>query len=214
MNRLLAAWRRLGVVVVVCAVSASAVIAACSTDDTSSAPSGDASVDQPSAPSDSSPGRDSEVDAADAADATICLGATDAAGLDDAMVQAGLALVTQYGCANCHQKVPAAEAGILLNGGVPFLDAAVFSKNLTPDRENGIGCWTDPQIVNAVLNAIDDEGHPLCVMPKFAAKGMDGGGALAVAAFLRTLKADPNAVPESMCPATVDAGADGDADAN
>jgi hypothetical protein len=204
-----------------CALAASAAIAACSNDDTTdSTTTTDAGGDHSLPFFDSSSGNDSAVadaanaaDAADAADAELCLGATDAAGLDDATVQTGLSLVMQYGCANCHQKVPAAEAGILLNGGRPFLDASVFSKNLTPDPENGLGCWTNDQIVNAVLNAIDDDGKPLCVMPMFATKGMDGGAALAIATFLRTLKAAPSLIPESMCPVIPDAGGDADADA-
>jgi hypothetical protein len=127
----------------------------------------------------------------------------DAAGLDDGAVQQGLAAVQQFHCANCHQTTPA-DAGITLSGrDTPLPNdagATVYPPNLTPDQSSGLGCWSNDQITNAMLNGIDDQGAHLCVMPKFSTKGMDAGTALAIAQFLRSLPAVSHQVPDSVCP--------------
>jgi nicotinate dehydrogenase subunit B len=138
----------------------------------------------------------------------------DAAGLADADVQQGLALVQSLGCPKCHQAEPA-DSGIFLTGKTTTIvpDAAIFPKNLTPDPVTGLGCWSDPQIINAILNGIDDQDAALCTMPKFAAR-LDGGSAQAalIVAFLRTLPPVRKEIPESqqVCPppAATDAGSD------
>jgi hypothetical protein len=87
----------------------------------------------------------------------------------------------------------------------------IYPKNLTPDRATGLGCWTEDQMVNAILNGIDDQNETLCVMPQFAKKGMDAGAAHAIANFLRSLPPVDNDIPESVCPAPSDGGTDADA---
>lgn len=142
-------------------------------------------------------------------DVEPCLGATDAATLDEASIQAGHDFVLGYKCYGCHQSQPL-DSGIFLNGRLTSLvdGGAIYPKNLTPDHDFGIGCWTDPQITNAILNAIDDQDASLCVMPKFSTKGMDAGTAKNIADFLRTLPASSQNVPESTCPPPSDAGSD------
>jgi hypothetical protein len=140
-------------------------------------------------------------------DAAACIG-SDAA-LDDAAVAAGMALVLQYKCYACHQT-QSIDAGLFLSGhNTSISDAGlVYPPNLTPDKATGLGCWTDSQIQNAILNAIDDQGQSLCVMPKFATRGMDGGSAAQIVEFLRSLNVVSNQVPNTTCPPPQDAGPD------
>src|SRR5215472_1466940 len=197
-----------------------AAAAACSSGDNSGSP--DASVqdatngfDRTVPPDTSSPDLGT-VDSApadsgsiDANDAGSCPGAFDGS-LDDAEVALGKMLVAMQGCAGCHQ---APDAGLLSGRTTSlFADAAVYPKNLTPDQQTGLGCWTDPQIVNAILNGIDDQGMMLCVMPRFSMRGLDGGSAEAIATYLRSIPAVNRAIPDTVCPAMQDGGlADGDA---
>jgi hypothetical protein len=126
-----------------------------------------------------------------------CVGGGDAA-RDGA---AGMIAVQALACARCHQDEPA-DAGLILSGRTSSVvnGAAVFPKNLTPDP-TGLGCWTDEQIVNAILNGIDNEGRELCRMPKFGTR-IDGGVAQEIVDFLRTLPAVRKEIPDLVgsCP--------------
>jgi hypothetical protein len=150
----------------------------------------------------------------------------DAAGLDDAAVAAGFEAVWQvYRCFGCHQPssdvVTDAGAGIVLSGNNAGLgdSGMIFPPNLTSDPATGLGCWSDSQIMNAMLNGVDDQGRTLCKpMPKFsqpmsnpdgsAKPGypMDASTAQEIVDFLRSLPVVVNQVPDTTCPAG-DAGA-------
>jgi len=86
--------------------------------------------------------------------------------------------------------------------------------NLTSDPATGLGCWTNAQIENAILNGTDNEGMPLCPpMPRFGHLagdgGLDGAGAQAVVAYLRSLAVVVYQVPDTPnCAAPSDGGAD------
>ena len=154
---------------------------------------------------------EASVDASEAG-TTICPNPVDAA-RDDALIAAGRALVESLRCANCHQDQPL-DAGLILSGRLltPIVpDSAVYPRNLTPDPQTGLGCWTDPQIANAILNGIGGADRELCRMPKFASR-IDGGGAQQIAAFLRSLPAVSKEIPlPSACPMppVSDGGVDG-----
>jgi hypothetical protein len=183
---------------------------------------------------------DGEADASDAAgdagsDAVACV-PFDAAGLDDASVQAGkLAVWTVYKCQGCHQrasqKVDDAGGGIVLSGNNDGIgdSGMVFPPNLTGDPVTGLGCWTDMQIASAILHDQDQDGGALCPsMPKWgntlmtadggvrAGTPMDGGTAQDIVDFLRSLTPVSNSVMNTTCPMVVqDGGADaGDAEAD
>ena len=201
-------------------VFAATLLVACSGDDTNTpAPPGPSDASTDATVGDAGP--DTSVGHVDAgSDANLGDSSTndsggactpfDAAALDDAAVQAGLALVEFYKCAGCHQTTPA-DAGIVLSGNsihnfVP--DAGpVFPPNLTPDPATGLGCWSDQEIRRAILVGIDDQNVPLCIMPRFSTRGLDGGGADEIIAFLRSLPAVVNDVPGSVCPVLPEAGA-------
>jgi Cytochrome c len=76
---------------------------------------------------------------------------------------------------------------------------AGYYPNITPDKETGIGDWTDKQIGDAITKGIDDEGEALCALMtryKFSASELAD-----VVAFLRSLPAKSNDI-KLECPDT------------
>jgi mono/diheme cytochrome c family protein len=74
----------------------------------------------------------------------------------------------------------------------------VFTRNLTPDQQTGIGAWTDDQIKLAIKTGIDDEGKVLFpVMPYHVYSGMADADLEAVIAYLHSVKAVSNQVPDN-----------------
>jgi mono/diheme cytochrome c family protein len=88
----------------------------------------------------------------------------------------------------------------LLSGGRLFdLGPAgtVFTLNITPDKETGIGTWTDDQIRIAVKTGIDHNGKVLFpVMPYHVYNGMADTDLNAVIAYLHSVGPVSNKVPE------------------
>jgi hypothetical protein len=110
-------------------------------------------------------------------------------------VAQGEAAVVARGCGSCHTT----SAG-LLAGGTP-LSANVRSVNLTPDVDTGLGGpqWTDDVLVRAILHGKDDVGAQLCaIMPVWSERGMGESEARAIVAYLRSIPAVPNALPENV----------------
>ncbi|HXN30374.1 MAG TPA: hypothetical protein VN894_00875, partial [Polyangiaceae bacterium] len=181
------------------------------------------------AASDSSTASDGDA----ASDGAACV-PFDASGLDDAAVQAGFLAVWQvYKCQGCHQKtsqaVDDAGGGIVLSGNNPGLgdSGLIFPPNLTNDPVTGLGCWTDTQVVNAILQGVDNDGKNLCPsMPKWGTAlqlpmdggprpgtPMDAGTAQQIVDFLRSLPVVSNMVTQTMCPMPAhDGGSDAAAD--
>jgi len=141
--------------------------------------------------------------------------AADAGALSDAGVALGLALVTSHKCTTCHgPKLGGNDIGVLstaVDGG------RAYPPNLTPDLATGLGCWTNAQIEEAILNGIDNGGQPLCApMPRFghvADGGLTDAQAAAVVEYLRSLPTVVNNVPETPNCTAPDAGVDGGVDA-
>ena len=106
-------------------------------------------------------------------------------------------------CGNCHTpKGPSgrALADQELAGGTVF-DAPVFhavSANITPDKETGIGNWTDEQIVNAIRNGKRPDGTTIGPpMPIAFYRGMSDSDVHAIVAYLRSVKPISNMVEKS-----------------
>ena len=74
---------------------------------------------------------------------------------------------------------------------VPF---HLRAPNLTPDKETGIGTWTDGEIVRAMREGIGKNGRPLFAQMPFQtyARTVSDDDALAIVAYLRTLPAVKN----------------------
>ena len=120
------------------------------------------------------------------------------------LVKRGEYLVNGPGnCGNCHTvRGPDLMPGPrFLAGGQKFDSPAyglAYSRNITPDRETGIGTWTEEQIMRAVRGGITKEGNKIGEpMPIENLNQMSLADARAIAAYLRTIPAIRNEVPES-----------------
>jgi mono/diheme cytochrome c family protein len=94
------------------------------------------------------------------------------------------------GC-GCHTEPGKAATG--LNAGGRRFDApfgTVYSTNITPDRQTGIGVWTDEQIIAAIRLGRRPNGERILpVHPFMAFNGMAEEDLRALVAYLRTLPA-------------------------
>jgi mono/diheme cytochrome c family protein len=104
------------------------------------------------------------------------------ASADDAQVARGRYLVTIAGCSDCH--TPGA-----------LLGAPDMKRYLTPDKETGLGAWTDAQIITAMRAGKTPDGRTLSpVMPYFALAHLTDEDAQAIVAFLKSLPSVSNEV--------------------
>jgi mono/diheme cytochrome c family protein len=78
---------------------------------------------------------------------------------DPALVQRGAKLTTLALCANCHSATPAAP----MAGGFPIQTpfGTVYSTNITPDVDTGIGGWTEAAFARAMTHGVSRDGHHL-----------------------------------------------------
>jgi hypothetical protein len=139
---------------------------------------------------------------ADAGDSGPTCAPFDASAVDASAVAAGMALVQNFSCLPCHGDPP---VGKQFSYG--------YSKNLTPDPATGLGCWSDQQIVTAILDGVTPDGETLCIMPRWGSTGfqgntLDAGSAEQIVQYLRTLAPVVHTVPPTACPAPSEAGAD------
>jgi mono/diheme cytochrome c family protein len=89
-------------------------------------------------------------------------------------------------CQSCHT----AKGGQPFAGGLAFNlpFGSIYSPNITPDRETGIGGWTDAQFLGALHRGVDDQGQRLYpAMPYAAYALMTDADALAIKAYLFSL---------------------------
>ena len=78
---------------------------------------------------------------------------------DETPFLAGQALVASNGCPGCH--------GADLSGNLKQ-SSGVYSANITPDMDTGIGSWTLINLMSALRQDVDDQGQPVCsTMPVF-----------------------------------------------
>ena len=97
------------------------------------------------------------------------------------------------GC-GCHteSKGPPNAGGKKFDG--PF--GTVYSANITPDRETGIGAWTDEQIITAIRLGRRPAGERLLPVQTFTSfNGMAEDDLRALVAFLRTVSPVHRATP-------------------
>jgi mono/diheme cytochrome c family protein len=123
-------------------------------------------------------------------------------GDDDDLVAKGQYLAEITGCIGCHtpidergQQVP----NMVAAGGYPFAlgeQGTVFTKNITPDEETGVGSWTDQEIKDAITTGVSPDGlhlHP--IMPYFFFNKMADDDLDAIVAWMRSLPPIKNEVP-------------------
>ena len=112
----------------------------------------------------------------------------------DKTVERGKYLVTIMDCIGCHtdgylagNPLPGRYlAGSSIGFGGP--EGIVYPPNLTPHEENGLGEWTDEEIVLAIRAGQRPDGRRLApVMPWPNYASLTDEDARAIVAFLRTL---------------------------
>ncbi|WP_082905504.1 cytochrome c [Bradyrhizobium centrolobii] len=117
------------------------------------------------------------------------------------MIARGEALVVAGDCAGCHTADPAKPFAGGKRIDTPF--GAIFGPNLTPDRDTGIGAWTDADFTRALRYGTAPDGslyYPAFPYPYFTR--MTKNDTLAIRAYLATLSpvTNRNKPPELRWP--------------
>ncbi len=106
------------------------------------------------------------------------------------------------GCTDCHTPVdPVTGAPIIekyLGGRQPYEGpwGIVYGGNITPDKETGIGAWTEEEIKRALVSGIGKDGRRLILMPWYSYTALTSEDADAVVYYLKNeLPAINNQVP-------------------
>lgn len=121
----------------------------------------------------------------------LALGPFDSAAasdIDASLVQRGRYVATAGNCASCHTR----RGGEALAGGVAFKTpfGTVYSMNITPDKETGIGNWTRAQFLQSLRQGVRPDGENLYpVYPYTAFTKISDADANALFAYLRSVPA-------------------------
>jgi mono/diheme cytochrome c family protein len=137
---------------------------------------------------------------------TVTPTGTGRTGADDPAAR-GKYLVMIAGCSNCHTSEPGrpfaghpddAVPGAVANTKFTGPWGVSYAANLTPDPLTGIGTWSEEDFVNAIRHGKHwGEGRDVQQpMPWAAYAQMTDGDLKAVYAYLRSLPAVRNAVPD------------------
>ena len=141
-----------------------------------------------------------------AAVALIALSA--AAAQAQSAVERGKYLVVLGGCTDCHtpgyffgkpdmaRYLGGSEVGFEIPGLGVFL-----GRNITPDKESGIGNWSDAELVTAMTTGKRPDGRMLApIMPWHALANLTKDDAMAITVFLKSLKPVSNKIPGPFGP--------------
>lgn len=121
-------------------------------------------------------------------------------------LERGKYLANSYAfCIDCHSTrdinkfsmpvVPGTEG----KGGDDYGEGAGFvpASNITSDKETGLGNWTDGEIFRAITTGVDKDGKFLAPMMPYALfSKMDKEDLYSIIAYIKTLPAIKNKVPE------------------
>ena len=112
----------------------------------------------------------------------------------DEVIARGKALTIAGDCASCHTADPAKPFAGGKRIDTPF--GTVFSPNLTPDRDTGIGGWSDDDFLRALRTGVSPNGthyYPAFPYPNFTKLIRDD--ILAIRAYIATLAPVNNKAP-------------------
>jgi cytochrome c553 len=111
------------------------------------------------------------------------------------------------GCLYCHSEHDSTREGAPAKAGregagVLFLQGPSLGKlyagNITPDRETGIGNWTDDQIARSIREGIGGDGRALFpIMPYQNFRKLSDEDLASVIVYMRSVPAIKNAVPKT-----------------
>lgn len=112
------------------------------------------------------------------------------------LVERGKYLFEAADCAACHEN---ARTGALTGGRafkLPF--GTIYAGNITPDRQSGIGAYTDSEWLRMMQKGVARDGrHLYPVMPYTAYTLMRNEDALAIKAYLLTLRPAVAPLPQN-----------------
>jgi len=114
-------------------------------------------------------------------------------------VERGQYLVRVANCVSCHT----AKAGRPFAGGRPFqtnwqIFGNIYSSNITPDRETGLGAWTEDDFIRAMRTGVAPGGRQLFpAFPYTAFTKLATADIKAIYAYLRTLPSVYSVAPEN-----------------
>ena len=112
----------------------------------------------------------------------------------DETIAHGKALVEAGDCTSCHTADPAKPFAGGKRIDTPF--GAIYSPNLTPDRDSGIGAWSDQDFYRALRYGVAPDGlryYPAFPYPNFTKLTRDD--ILSIRAYLATLPPFQNEAP-------------------
>lgn len=109
--------------------------------------------------------------------------------------EAGKAVFVAAGCASCHaapETVPDPDLPVLAGGRAFASDFGTFhAPNISSDMAEGIGGWTDADVLNAVMRGVSPQGqHYYPAFPYDAYAKAEMQDMVDLVAYLRTLPAD------------------------
>ncbi len=126
----------------------------------------------------------------------------------DSQVDRGKYLVVLAGCNDCHTPgffLGKPDMARYLGGsdvGFEIPGLGVFNgRNITPDKETGIGGWTDEQIAAAITTGKRPDGRQLAPIMNYASfTYLTKDDVAAIVAYLRSVPPVKNAVPGPFKP--------------
>lgn len=107
-------------------------------------------------------------------------------------------------CGNCHTVgsfMGRPDKSMELAGGTKIEEPpfTAYASNITPDKETGIGNWTDDQIIAAIREGKRPDGSIIGPpMPIWLYREMSDRDVRAIVAYLRSVKPIRNQVPKSV----------------
>jgi mono/diheme cytochrome c family protein len=106
----------------------------------------------------------------------------------DSLIERGAYLAHAADCMACHSKPGGADFAGGLGFKLPF--GTLYSTNITPDKENGIGNYSDAEFIKAVRKGIRRDGAMLYpAMPYTSYSYLTDEDTLAIKAYLFSLPA-------------------------
>lgn len=118
---------------------------------------------------------------------------------DEGLIARGYALAQLGNCESCHT----AEGGEPYAGGRPMETpfGVIYSVNITPDRETGIGAWSEEAFTRAMREGVDREGaHLYPAFPYTHFTKIDDADMAALHAFSRVIPPVRSEAPENELP--------------
>lgn len=118
------------------------------------------------------------------------------------LIKKGEYLAKAGDCIACHTNGSNAKP---FAGGLPIKTpfGTIYSSNITPDKETGIGNWTGPQFIRALRHGVSADGSFLFpVFPFVYYNKLSDDDALAIQAYLNAIPAvsQPNRAPDMGIP--------------